>query len=225
MPLNTNAPAPTKDWGPFIYLSAAFVAALITANMVSGKIISLGGLFVPAGVLAYSITFAVTDTLCEIWGRERTQAVVNAGFVVQLLVWVLIVLAIQMPAAPFWTGQPAYATVLGQSHRIILASLLAYALSQSFDLWVFSRLKTRFGGRLLWLRNNVSTFLSQTLDTVVFITAAFYGTMDLLPLIGGQLIVKWIIAMLDTPVVYALVWLIRRRGHGTSEGRVKPSAA
>lgn len=195
----------------FLYLAAAFVAVLITANVVSGKIITLWGLFVPAGVLAYSITFAVTDTICEIWGRERTQHVVNAGFIVQLLAWGLIALAIQMPPAPFWGAQEGYAAILGQGNRIILASLLAYAISQTFDLWVFSRLKTIFAGRQLWLRNNISTMLSQTLDTAVFITAAFYGVMDLLPLMIGQLAVKWIIAVLDTPVVYGLVWLVRRR--------------
>ena len=76
----------SKSLAPFLLLSTAFVAALIAANVVSGKIIAVAGLFVPAGVLAYSITFAVTDTVCEVWGRQRTQLVVNAGFAVQLLV-------------------------------------------------------------------------------------------------------------------------------------------
>ncbi len=194
-----------------IYLSTVFVAGLIAANVVSGKIITLGVLVVPAGVLAYSLTFTMTDTLCEIWGRERAQAVVNAGFAVQVLVWALITLAIHMPAAPFWDNQDAYAAVLGATNRIIAASLIAYAVSQSFDVWVFNRLKDRFAGRHLWLRNNLSTALSQLIDTVVFITVAFAGTMDLLPLITGQLVVKWMIALLDTPVVYALVYLVRRR--------------
>lgn len=194
----------------YLYLSATFVAALIAANVVSGKIVTLGGLFVPAGVLAYSITFAMTDVLCEVWGRNATQVVVRTGFAVQLLVWVLIALAIRVPAAPFWPHQEAYASVLGSTNRIIAASLIAYLISQSFDVWVFNRIKRASGGRHLWLRNNASTVLSQTLDTVVFITLAFGGQMDLMPLIGGQLVVKWIIALLDTPVVYGLVYLVRR---------------
>lgn len=196
-----------------LFLSVIFVAALVTANVVSGKIIVLGPFFVPAGVLAYSITFAMTDTLCEIWGRKQTQALVAAGFAAQLLVWVLIALAIQMPAAPFWGNQAAYASVLGGTNRIIIASLVAYLISQSFDVWVFSRLKDHFKGRHLWLRNNLSTAASQLIDTVIFITLAFAGTMDLLPLILGQLVVKWVIAVLDTPVVYLLVHFLR--GHRT----------
>ena len=201
----------------YLSLSAVFIASLIAANVVSGKIIAIGPLFVPAGVLAYSITFAMTDTLCELWGRERTQAVVSAGFAVQLLVWALIVLAIQVPAAPFWPHQEAYASILGTTHRIIGASLAAYAVSQTFDVWVFSRLKERFAGRHLWLRNNLSTGLSQVIDSAIFITLAFAGTaafpglMDLLPLIGSQLVVKWAIAGLDTPVVYLLVHWLRGR--------------
>lgn len=210
-----------KALNVYLFLSAVFVASLIAANVVSGKIIAIGPLFVPAGVLAYSFTFAMTDTLCELWGRERTQAVVSAGFAVQLLVWALIVLAIAAPAAPFWPHQEAYASVLGATHRIIGASLAAYAVSQTFDVWVFSRLKERFGGRHLWLRNNLSTGLSQLIDSTIFLTLAFAGTvafpgiMDLAPLIGGHLVVKWAIAALDTPVVYALVHLLR--GHAAAQ--------
>lgn len=195
----------------YLYLSVTFVAALITANLVASKIVAAWGLFVPAGVLAYAITFPMTDVICEVWGRRYAQILVNAGFVVQLLVWLLIVLAIQAPAAPFWTQQAAYAQVLGSAGRIILASLAAYAVSQTFDVWAFHRLKQLSGGRWLWLRNNAATAVSQLLDTLVFITLAFWGKAELLPLIGGQLVVKWLIAVADTPVVYALVYLVRQR--------------
>ncbi|HKI99210.1 MAG TPA: queuosine precursor transporter [bacterium] len=201
-----------KSLTAYLYLAATFVAAMIAANVVATKIIVLGGLVAPAGVLAYSITFAVTDIVCETWGKERTQTIVRAGFVVQVLVWLLITLAVVVPPAPFWAEhQAAYASVLlGGTSRIIVASLIAYACSQTFDVWIFNRIKQATAGRHLWLRNNVGTALSQTLDTGLFITIAFYGKTDLMPLIGGQLLVKWIIALLDTPVVYAGVYLLRR---------------
>jgi len=194
-----------------IYLAAAFVAALVTANVLAVKIIAVAGVVVPAGVLAYSVTFAVTDTISEIWGRERGQAVVNAGFFALLLVWGLIGLAIVVPPAPFWPHQAEFATLLGTTSRIILASLVAYMVSQSFDVWVFHRLRRASGARRLWLRNNLSTLLSQTLDTVLFITLAFAGTgLPLLHLMGGQLLVKYLIAVCDTPVVYLLVYVARQ---------------
>lgn len=202
-----------KSLDTYLVLAVVFVAALLTANVISGKIIALGPLFVPAGVLAYSITFAMTDTMCEIWGRRRTQAVVMAGFGVQLLVWGLITLAVYFPGAPYWSPprQEAYAAVLGTSNRIIMASLAAYLISQTFDVWIFSRLKARMGERHLWLRNNLSTGLSQILDSTVFITLAFAGVLDVWTLIGHHLVVKWVIALLDTPVVYLLVHLLRPR--------------
>ncbi|MCH9045777.1 MAG: queuosine precursor transporter, partial [SAR324 cluster bacterium] len=77
---------------------------------------------------------------------------------------------------------------------------------------IFNRIKELFAARHLWIRNNVSTLLSQTLDTCLFITIAFYGQLPLLPLMAGQLAVKYSIALLDTPVVYGLVYLVRMKG-------------
>lgn len=200
-----------RDVAPLVLLGALFVGALVAANVIAAKIVTIGPLFVPAGVLAYSITFAVTDTIGEVWNRRITQIVVNAGFAVLVLVWALITLALHWPAAPFWPHQEAFAQTLGSTSRIILASLIAYGVSQTLDVWVFSRLKTLTRGRWLWLRNNVSTFLSQLVDTVIFITIAFYGELPILQLMWAQLLVKYGIALLDTPVVYGLVYLVRRR--------------
>lgn len=200
-----------RDVAPLMLLGALFVGALVTANVIAAKIVMIGPLFVPAGVLAYSITFAVTDTLCEVWNRRITQIVVNAGFAVLVLVWALIALALQWPAAPFWLHQESFLQTLGSTNRIIVASLIAYGVSQTLDVWVFSRIKTLTGGRWLWLRNNVSTFLSQLVDTVIFISIAFYGELPILQLMWAQLLVKYGIALADTPVVYGLVYLVRRR--------------
>lgn len=200
-----------REFSAFVLLTAVFVAALVIANVLAGKIISVWGVFVPAGVLAYSITFAITDTMAEIWGRARAQTLVNAGFVVLLLVWGLVALAIHLPPAPFWEQQEAFTAVLGATNRIILASLIAYAVSQSLDVWIFHRVKLLLHSRHLWLRNNLSTLISQTLDTCLFILIAFYGQFPVLPLIAGQLTVKYAIAVLDTPLVYGLVYFVRLR--------------
>jgi len=200
-----------KEQSLYIFLSAVFVASLVTAGILASKIISLWGVFVPAGVLAYSITFTMTDTICEVWGKERAQSLVRSGFLVLLLVWGLNALAIALPPAPFWSNQKAFSEVLGSTNRIILASLVAYGISQTFDLWIYNQLRTLTSSRMLWLRNNVSTLLSQTLDTVVFITIAFYGKMPLAPLIMGQLTIKYLIALMDTPLVYLMVYGVRLR--------------
>jgi hypothetical protein len=201
-----------RELSSYIYLGIAFHATLVTANVVAVKIISIGGVFVPAGVLAYSITFPLADVITEVWGRHKARVVINAGIVTQLLVWALVVIAIALPPAPFWDQQGAYAAVLGQSSRIIVGSLAAYYASQHLDVWLFALLRRLLAGRALWLRNNASTIAAQTLDTVIFILIAFYGKegYPIGVMILSQLLVKYAIALVDTPFVYLLVYGVRR---------------
>ena len=118
-------------------------------------------------------------------------------------------IAIAWPPAPFWTGQAAFQTTLQLTERIVLGSLVAYVVSQNWDVRVFHKLKEMTDGRHLWLRNNVSTMTSQALDTVIFITIAFYGVLPVVPMIIGQYIVKLLIAALDTPFIYGVRWARR----------------
>lgn len=192
-------------------LACIYSGSLVLAAVMASKIISLGSLVVPAGVLAYCFTFLITDVISEIWGKDRAHTVVMGGFISLVLVFVLTGLSILWPPAPFWPHQQAYETILGSSARIMIASLVAYLFSQYHDVWAFHFWRRVTNARFLWLRNNASTIVSQLLDSVVFITIAFYGSMPLLPLILGQWVVKVAIAVLDTPVVYLLVYLLRTR--------------
>ena len=192
-------------------LACVYSGSLVLAAVLASKIIAIGPLVVPAGVLAYSLTFLVTDVIGEIWGKQKAQTVVVGGFITLVLVFVLTGISIFWPPATFWPHQQAYETILGSSGRIMIASLIAYLFSQYHDVWAFSFLRRLTTERFLWLRNNVSTIVSQLLDSVIFITIAFYGVMPLVPLIMGQWVVKVGIALLDTPLVYLLVYLVRRR--------------
>jgi hypothetical protein len=194
----------------FILLVSVFVGALVISSVLASKIITVLGLFFPAGVLAYCITFVVTDVIGEIWGKERANRVVFSGFIALLVAFLLIRLALAWNAAPFWTEQKAFSAVLGSTSRIIIASFIAYLASQYHDVWAFHVWRRITGERHLWLRNTASTVVSQFIDTLVFITIAFYGTMPIVPLIKGQYLIKVLIALLDTPFVYLVVRLIRR---------------
>ncbi len=196
----------------FAFLTALFAGSLVIAAVLANKIITVVGIFVPAGVLAYCVTFVCTDVVNEIWGRKTANQVVLSGFGALIVSLVLIQLALSWPAAPFWNDQEAFATTLGATPRIILGSLTAYLVSQLHDVWSFDFWKRRTSGKHLWLRNNVSTLVSQLLDSVLFISIAFYGQLPIFPLILGQWLVKLVIAALDTAVVYFLVWFIRQRG-------------
>ena len=194
----------------FILLVSVFVGALVISSVLASKIITVFGLFVPAGVLAYCITFVVTDVISEMWGRERANRVVFSGFITLLVTFLLIRLALWWDAAPFWRDQGAFSAVLGSTSRIIIASFIAYLASQYHDVWAFHIWRKVTEERHLWLRNTASTVVSQFIDTLIFITIAFYGTMPVFPLIKGQYLIKVLIAILDTPFVYLVVMLIRR---------------
>ncbi|MCW3490816.1 queuosine precursor transporter [Dethiobacter alkaliphilus] len=203
----------------FLLISCCFVTLLVISNIIAAKIIMVGNIVAPAAVLGYSLTFLATDTMSEVWGKERTRFVVNVGFFVSVLAALLVRGAIAMPAAPFWEGQAEFMTVLGGNLRITVASLAAYLISQHHDVWAFQFWKRKTGGRHLWLRNNLSTGVSQLLDTALFITLAFAGTATpLLPMILGQYILKVAIALLDTPLVYLAVHLIRKKNTPAATG-------
>lgn len=204
----------------FCVLAAIFTGSLVISAVLAAKLIAIGPLVAPAGVLAFSLTFLCTDVVNEIYGPRAAYRVVLAGFVALLIALGLIRMAILWPPAPFWVQQDAYATILATGERVIVASMAAYVVSQNVDVWIFARLRRATGGRLLWLRNNASTALAQLLDSALFVTIAFLGAAPVLPLIFGQWLVKLVIALADTPIVYGAVWLLRAQGTATiSSGR------
>ncbi len=200
----------------FAILTSLFSGSLVLAAVLATKIITVAGLTVPAGVLAYALTFICTDVVGEVWGKHRAREVVGAGFLTLITAFGLIQLALHWPPAGFWEGQEAFAAILSTTPRIILGSLIAYLVSQFTDVWIFHACRRITAGRHLWLRNNLSTALSQLIDTLIFISIAFLGVMPILPLIVGQWIIKLGIAALDTGVVYLLVWGLKvKDGSGT----------
>ncbi|WP_320172062.1 queuosine precursor transporter [Maridesulfovibrio sp.] len=195
----------------FTLLTSLFIGSLVIAAVVSSKIINIFGFYAPAGVLAYSLTFIVSDVISEVWGRERANEVVQCGFIALIAAIVLSWAALHWTPAPFWNGQEGFASVLSNTPRIVLASLVAYLVSQTHDVWLFHLLRGITGEKHLWLRNNVSTVISQLLDSTIFVTIAFYGIMPVTDIIIGQWFAKISIALLDTPFVYMAVSLIRNR--------------
>ncbi|PLX66217.1 MAG: transporter [Denitrovibrio sp.] len=196
-----------------IILSALFSAALVVASILSSKIITIFGFFVPAGIIAYSITFIITDTTSEIYGKKAADTVVLSGFISLVVTFLMMQASIILPSAPFWTNQEAFVSVIGSTSRIIIASLVAYVISQFHDVWLFHFLKQKTNGKHLWLRNNASTAISQFIDSFIFISIAFYGVMPIWQLIFGQWVIKMAIALIDTPIVYLLVGTLRKKAN------------
>lgn len=186
-------------------LIGIFVVSLIVANIVSAKIVSFWGLVIPAAIVAYPLTFLITDVIGEIWGKEMANRAVKIGFICQLISLVLIGLSILLPVAPFADNQAQFVGIMKSSFRVVAASLVAYLLSQSWDVWLFHKLKEKCNGKHKWLRNNASTLTSQMIDTAIFITIAFLGVVpNIWVMILSQYLIKAVYALLDTIPFYLL---------------------
>lgn len=198
-----------------LYLNGLFVGLLILANIVAVKLISVGDwAILPAAVVIYIFTYPIIDVIVEVYGKEQAKQTVRAGLFTQVAALIFISITVAMPAASFWEGQTSFEAILNGSLRVIVASLISYFISQNLDVFVFDRLKQKHGAKKLWLRNNASTMASQLIDTTIFITIAFAGTVPtavLLGMIATQYVVKFIATIATTPLVYGAVYGIRAR--------------
>jgi uncharacterized integral membrane protein (TIGR00697 family) len=204
-----------------LFLTGLFVICLGAANILSAaKLICIFGFTIDAGIIAYPLTFLFTDVISEVWGKRTATSVVWVGFFANIMLMLLIWLGGLLPPSPEWHNQEAFQTILGAVPRIVVASMVAYLISQHHDVFAFNFWRNKTRGRWLWLRNNLSTGVSQAIDTVVFGFIAFYGVVPLNVLMGeimlAQYVIKLIVALLDTPFCYLLVsWC---RGFGATEG-------
>ncbi|HOE93424.1 MAG TPA: queuosine precursor transporter [Methanofastidiosum sp.] len=191
------------------YIIGMFACFTVIANIIASKIVVFGPFSVPAAVLAYSTTFLLTDFLSELYSEEEALKAVSIGFISNIVLVVFTWVALQWQGASFWQGQSAFESVFGIVPRIVFGSMIAYIVSQNLDVKIFMFLKRKYP-KHLWLRNNAGTMISQFVDTLIFITIAFYGTNSLevlFSLIIGQYIVKWIIALSDTPFLYLIKYI------------------
>ncbi|NVK09741.1 MAG: queuosine precursor transporter [Tenacibaculum sp.] len=205
----------------YLVLASLFIASLVTSNLIFQKFFywepfNLFRFEVSVGILPYPITFLITDILSEIYGKEKANQVVVAGIFASFFSMLIILVADYAPAidnSPI--GNETFTKVFGLSPLAVLASMLAYLAAQFIDIRIFHFWKRLTKGKHLWLRNNFSTFLSQFIDTftVLFLLSSFkilpwsiFGSL----LLSGFLF-KVIIAALDTPILYAIVYWFRKK--------------
>lgn len=183
-----------------------FATMLVISNVLASKVIALGPFELPAAVVAYPLTFLMTDVIGEIWGKDAANKTVRIGILCQVMSLVGISIAIALPPAIYMADfQFQYEAVLGSTWRMVFASLLAYICSQTWVVFIFHAFKARDEGARKWARNNISTVTAQMIDTAIFITIAFWGVVpDIGLMIISQYVVKLIIALCDTPFFYLL---------------------
>ncbi|HEY3066156.1 MAG TPA: queuosine precursor transporter [Methylomirabilota bacterium] len=203
----------------FVTVTALFVTCLLTANVIAAKLVVVGGLVVPAGIVIFPLSYVIGDVLTEVWGYAVARRIIWLGFACNAVMVLAIWVGGELQPAPFWPGQAAYAEVLGSTPRILAASFLAYLAGEFANSFVLAKMKLATGGRWLWTRTIGSTVVGEGLDSAVFITLAFGGSLPwtvVAGMIGAQWAVKVLYEAAATPLTYTVVgWLKSREGVDT----------
>lgn len=206
----------------FDFLLALYITCIAISELMGAKtfpIATIGTFHLSASVAIFVVplVYSVNDIITEVFGKPRAQSIVRSGLVMVFLLMIFSAFATWLPATPrFIKTNPAYVTIFGLSVRIAASSLTAFAIGEFLDVLLFARLRKKFGTKNLWLRTNVSNFVSQFFDTTLFMFLAFYSAA--LPFganfsfLTGLILPYWLLkcfmSIIETPLVYLGVrWL------------------
>ena len=183
-------------YGLYIWMSVL----VIICNIQTTKISEIFGLTISLGNISYGALFLTTDILTEKYGKNSTYNATKISFMTMAIFALLMYIFLQYKPSKIDFSQDALVTIFSYVPRVTAGSLLAYYISQRCDAFLYSKLKAKYNK--VWISNNVSTMISQIVDTLIFVTIAFVGIMnytEIIDLIITMILFKWIIALLDTP--------------------------
>lgn len=187
-------------------LVALYVAVILLSNITAIKIVEFDFGFIKffssGTVLIFSVTFLLTDIVNERFGRKETQRMIFIALFTQIAIAAFSYLIVNAKPAPFFTLQEAFQQIFGVVPRIIVASWIAFTISENFDAYIFEWFKKLTKGRHLWMRNAFSSLPAMALDTVIFVLIGFSGIFPVGPIIIGVIATKWIVGVIDIPFMY-----------------------
>ena len=198
----------------FMVLAVVFVVCLVTANLLETKVLDFFGITtITAGMLVFPISYIINDCIAEVWGYRRAALVIWIAFAMNFMVAAVGLLAVHLPAAPYWEGAEHFNFVFGFAPRIMSASLLAFLAGSFANAYIISRMKIIHKGRYFSLRAIVSTVAGESIDSVIFFPIAFGGIIEFRNLIGlmlTQIIMKSMYEVVVLPVTIRLVRRFKR---------------
>lgn len=194
-------------------LGILFNVCLIAANLLETKVIQLFGLTVTAGVLVFPVSYIINDCIAEVWGFKKARLIIWSGFLMNFFVVMLGLIAVALPAAPFWEGADHFNFVFGMAPRIVAASLTAFLAGSFLNAYVMSRMKLASSGRHFSLRAIASTLVGETADSLLFFPIAFGGIIawrELLVMMAIQIVLKSLYEVVILPVTIRVVRVVKR---------------
>ena len=198
---------------PFMLLGILFNVCLIAANLLETKVIQVGSITVTAGLLVFPISYIINDCIAEVWGFKKARLIIWSGFAMNFFVVALGLIAVALPAAPFWEGEQHFDFVFGMAPRIVVASLLAFLVGSFLNAYVMSKMKVASGGRNFSARALWSTGGGETADSLIFFPIAFGGLIawpELLVMMGTQIVLKSLYEVIILPITIRVVKAVKR---------------
>ena len=198
---------------PFMLLGILFNVCLIAANLLETKVIQIGSLTVTAGLLVFPISYIINDCIAEVWGFKKARLIIWSGFAMNFFVVALGLIAVAIPAAPFWEGEEHFDFVFGMAPRIVAASLMAFLVGSFLNAYVMSKMKVASRGRHFSARAILSTLAGETADSLIFFPVAFGGIIawrELLIMMCIQIILKSRYEVIILPVTIRVVKAIKK---------------
>ena len=193
---------------PFMLLGILFNVCLIAANLLETKVIQIGSLPVTAGLLVFPISYIINDCIAEVWGFKKARLIIWSGFAMNFFVVALGLIAVAIPAAPFWEGEEHFDFVFGMAPRIVAASLMAFLVGSFLNAYVMSKMKVASRGRHFSARAILSTLAGETADSLIFFPVAFGGIIawrELLIMMCIQIILISMYDVIILPVTIRVV--------------------
>ena len=197
----------------FMFAGILFATCLLISNILATKILMIGPWAAPAGVLIFPIAYILNDVITEVWGFRKARLIIWTGFAVNVLAVLFFTVGIVVPGAPFWQNQEAFSTILGNTPRIVAASLSAYLVGSFLNAFVMSRMKVMTGGKGFSGRAILSTVIGESADSLIFISIAFAGIFPigvLVTMIFTQAMLKTVYEILILPITVWVVGFVKR---------------
>lgn len=208
----------------FDLLISFYIVCIALSELMGAKTFPLANIFgyqlnASVAVLILPIVYAINDVITEVHGKKRARSVVRSGLLIVAFILLFSLLSTALPASSrFKDTEPAYESIFGLSARISASSLTAFTIAEFLDVYIFAKLRQSFGRKKLWLRTNISNFVSQLLDTVIFMTLAFYALdksiLNNLNFLASIILPYWLLkcsmSVIETPLVYAGVHWLKR---------------
>lgn len=203
-------------------LVSLYIFCIAVAELMGAKtfpIVTIGTFTLNASVAIFvlPLIFTINDMITEVFGKERTRSIIRSGLIVVAFIMFFSLFATSLPPSMrFAKTESAYDQIFSLSARIAAASLTAFALAEFLDVLVFVKIRQALGKKALWFRNNISNFISQFIDTAVFMTLAFYALdrpfADNMSFLWSLILPYWLLkcfmSIIETPLVYLGVqWL------------------